>query len=166
MTVAYEVEAIAPEVLKELRHADDAEQTYRPHSAEGGEPLRCCLRKGVAGESLLLVSYAPLLRWAAERPEADPGPYLERGPVFIHADECDGPAGSGYPMAMHGPQRVLRTYTAKGRIAGGRLIELGPDQAPAEMDRNIKELLADPEVALIHVRAVVFGCFLFEVRRA
>jgi hypothetical protein len=27
-------------------------------------------------------------------------------------------------------------------------------------------LFEDPEVALIHVRAVEFGCFMFEVRRA
>ncbi|EDY52932.1 hypothetical protein SSCG_05985 [Streptomyces clavuligerus] len=33
------------------------------------------------------------------------------------------------------------------------------------MDRALDEAFADPGVALVHLRAVEYGCFLFEVRR-
>ncbi|MDT0330382.1 DUF1203 domain-containing protein [Nocardiopsis lambiniae] len=161
---SHEIRAIAPEVLARLRVADDAGRV-RPirTDPEGGAPLRCCLRRSRAGERIMLVSYAPL----RVRPGAhgvDAGAYDEVGPVFVHGDECGGPThGTGYPVALHGPLRVLRAYDARGGILGGRLIEL-PDARAGEVDGVLTEMFADPDVALIHVRAVVFGCFLAEAR--
>ena len=124
---------------------------------EGGAPLRCCLRRSAPGERIALVSYAPLRRWAAET-GVEPGAYDERGPVFVHAEECGGPAaGSGYPFA--GAHRVLRRYSAEGHILGGELVDALDDEA---FDRAF----VDPAVVLVHVRAVEYGCFFFEVRRA
>lgn len=34
------------------------------------------------------------------------------------------------------------------------------------MDAALTEAFADSEVALVHVRAVEYGCFLYEVRRS
>ncbi|MFF3928764.1 DUF1203 domain-containing protein [Streptomyces hirsutus] len=146
-------------VLKELRTLDDA---GRPAVArtddEGGAPLRCCLRRSTPGETVALVSYAPLRRWAAET-GVDPGAYDEQGPVFVHAEECAGPApGAGLPFTR--AHRTLRRYSADGRILGGRLVETPDGFEPA-----LTEAFADPEVALVHVRAVEYGCFLYEVRR-
>ncbi|MFJ1574808.1 MULTISPECIES: DUF1203 domain-containing protein [unclassified Streptomyces] len=168
---------ITPAALKELRDTDDSGHTRAPFTdEEGGAPLRCCLRPSRSGERLLLVSYAPLRRWAAES-WAQPGAYDEQGPVFIHAEECGGPAGGGYPYARPGALRTVRRYSAEGRILGGRLLEL-PENADAGVDTAagtavdtafddaFDEAFADPEVALVHVRAVEFGCFHFEVRRA
>ncbi len=124
---------------------------------EGGAPLRCCLRHSEPGERIALVSYAPLRRWAAET-GAEPGAYDEQGPVFIHAEECAGPAaGSGYPFAN--AHRVLRRYSAEGRILGGELVDPLDDDA-------FHRAFADLSVVLVHVRAVEYGCFYFEVRRA
>nr|WP_237542148.1 DUF1203 domain-containing protein [Streptomyces sp. SID4936] len=96
---------------------------------------------------------------------AEPGPYDECGPVFIHAEECDGPGpGPGYPVELHGARRVLRAYGARGNILGGKLIEI-PKERAAEVDHALREVFADPDVALVHVRAVEFGCFMVEVRR-
>ncbi len=83
----------------------------------------------------------------------------------MHAGECGGPAPSEeYPFARPGALRVLRRYDAAGRIVGGRLLELPQD--PAEgFDRALAEAFEDPAVALVHVRAVEYGCFHFEVRR-
>ncbi|MGW0900758.1 DUF1203 domain-containing protein, partial [Streptomyces goshikiensis] len=36
----------------------------------------------------------------------------------------------------------------------------------AQIEEALTEAFADPAVALVHLRAVEFGCFLFEVRRA
>ncbi|MFF9569247.1 DUF1203 domain-containing protein [Streptomyces sp. NPDC014685] len=164
-TILHETRAIAPDVLEQLRERDDAGATRRPVTdAEGGAPLRCCLRRSAAGERIVLVSYAPLRRWAAGT-GAEPGPYDECGPVFIHAEQCAGPAGGpGYPAALHGARRMLRAYDARGHILGGTLVEL-PVERAAEVDEVLRGVLADPAVALVHVRAVEFGCFLAEVRR-
>ncbi|MCW7945296.1 hypothetical protein AAW14_25555 [Streptomyces hygroscopicus] len=152
----YTARAIDPAVLKELRVSDDAGRPMRPSvDEEGGAPLRCCLRRSVTGERIALVSYAPLRRWAVET-GADPGAYDEQGPVFIHADDCAGPELSGYPFP--GAHRTVRRYSAEGRILGGRLV-------PAVVPEAFVDAFADPAVALVQVRAVEYGCFLYEVRR-
>ncbi|UYQ62774.1 DUF1203 domain-containing protein [Streptomyces peucetius] len=166
MTTTHEARAIAPDVLKQLRERDDAGHTRQPFTdPEGGEALRCCLRRSAAGERIVLVSYAPLRRWAAET-GAKPGAYEECGPVFVHAEECEGPAsGPGYPAGLHGARRVLRAYSTDGHILGGRLVEI-PRERAAEVDDALRDVFADPAVALVHVRAVEFGCFMVEIRRA
>ncbi|NGO48092.1 DUF1203 domain-containing protein [Streptomyces ureilyticus] len=149
---------IEPAALKELRSTDDAGRPPSPYAdPEGGAPVRCCLRRSEPGERIALVSYAPLRRWAAET-GADPGAYDEQGPVFIHAEECGGPEPDGYPFT--GAHRVLRRYSAEGRILGGRLV--GPAES---FDEAFAEAFTDPAVVLVHIRAVEYGCFLYEVRR-
>ncbi|MYR43578.1 DUF1203 domain-containing protein, partial [Streptomyces sp. SID5910] len=157
----YTARPIAPDVLKELRTADDAGRVPAPVTDdEGGAPLRCCLRRSRPGERIALVSYAPLRRWAAAT-GADPGAYDEQGPVFVHAfaEECAGPETDGLPFTNS--HRVLRRYSTDGRILGGRLIG-----DPGAFPYALREAFDDPAVALVHVRAVEYGCFLYEVRRA
>ncbi|MFI5871752.1 DUF1203 domain-containing protein [Streptomyces sp. NBC_00377] len=150
---------IAPDTLAELRTTDDAGRPVTPViDEEGGAPLRCCLRHSEPGELIALVSYAPLRRWAAGT-GADPGAYDEQGPVFIHARTCPGPAGDGVPFTDS--RRTVRRYSAAGHILGGRLVE-----DPDGFDAAFAEAFTDPEVALVHVRAVEYGCFLYEVRRS
>ncbi|MFH0180442.1 DUF1203 domain-containing protein [Streptomyces cacaoi] len=150
---------IPPDVLDELRSTDDAGRPAVPLTdEEGGAPLRCCLRDSEPGELIALVSYAPLRRWAAAT-GADPGAYDEQGPVFIHARACRGPAGGGLPFTD--ARRTVRRYSAAGRILGGRLVE-----ETDGFDAAFAEAFSDPEVALVHVRAVEYGCFLYEVRRS
>ncbi|OEU86688.1 hypothetical protein DB35_23775 [Streptomyces abyssalis] len=171
---AYTPLPIPPAALKELRDSDDAAQPLRPCTAREdgiplncvGSPLRCCLRAIEPGERVALVSYAPLRRWAAAT-GADPGAYDESGPVFIHAGECGGPRPRetpGYPLARPGALFTIRRYDAVGRIAGGRLLKI-PDDAEAGLDQAFREAFSHPEVALVHVRAVEYGCFQYEVRR-
>jgi len=152
----YTARPIAPSALKELRTTDDAGRPVKPFTDdEGGAPLRCCLRRSEPGERIALISYAPLRRWAAET-SAEPGAYDEQGPVFIHADECPGPDGGDYPFAN--THRAVRRYSADGHILGGELVG-APD------DAAFHNAFDDPSVALVHVRAVEYGCFLYEVRR-
>jgi hypothetical protein len=161
---AYEIRAIDPGALAELRQRDDA--GARPRllvDEEGGSPLRCCLRRIHPGERVALVSYAPLRRWARET-GADPGPYEETGPVFIHPEPCPGPAGIGYPESMAGSPRVFRSYSADGRILGGRLFGVGEDSDAPAASAVLAGIFGDPAVALVHIRAVEFGCFTFEAR--
>lgn len=152
----YRARPVAPATLKELRTADDAGRSLSPFTdEEGGAPLRCCLRRSAPGERIALVSYAPLRRWAAGT-GAEPGAYDEQGPVFIHAEECAEPDLQGYPFAD--AHRTVRRYSADGHILGGQLVETVTDDA-------FRNAFDDPSVALVHVRAVEYGCFLYEVRR-
>ncbi|WP_345659732.1 DUF1203 domain-containing protein [Streptomyces venetus] len=157
-TTVYTARPIAPPALKELRETDDAGRTTSPFTdTEGGAPLRCCLRHSAPGERIALVSYAPLRRWAAET-GVDPGAYDEQGPVFIHAEECAGPDTGALPFTNS--HRTARRYSADGHILGGRLVE-----DSAAFDEAFTEAFDDPAVALVHVRAVEYGCFYYEVRR-
>ncbi|MGW3419734.1 DUF1203 domain-containing protein [Streptomyces phaeochromogenes] len=161
----YTARPIEPGVLKELRDVDDAGRAAVPFvEGEGGSPLRCCLRRSETGERVALVSYAPLRRWAAGV-GVDPGAYDEQGPVFVHAEECAGPGSGGrYPFARPGVLRTVRRYSGEGRILGGRLLDL-PSTPTESLDAAFSEAFADPGVVLVHVRAVEYGCFLYEVRR-
>ncbi|MFD5147506.1 DUF1203 domain-containing protein [Streptomyces sp. NPDC058401] len=165
MTIRYRARPIEEAALKELRVRDDAGRECAPYAdREGGAPLRCCLRPSVAGERIALVSYAPLRRWAAVT-GADPGAYDEQGPVFVHTEDCGGPTGGrGYPFARAGAQRTARRYSSRGHILGGRVLDLG-DDPDRVVGRALDEAFADPDVALVQIRAAEFGCFHYEVRR-
>ncbi|MFF3211121.1 DUF1203 domain-containing protein [Streptomyces sp. NPDC002886] len=158
--------AIAPSVLSALRTLDDAGRPCAPYAdPEGGAPLRCCLRRSAPGERIALVAYAPLRRWAAAT-GVDPGAYDEQGPVFIHAEDCGGPAPeAGLPFGHPGALRTARRYDAAGRILGGRVLDLAEDP-DAVVGQALTDAFDDPRTALVHVRAAEFGCYLFEVRRA
>jgi Protein of unknown function (DUF1203) len=119
--------------------------------AAGGNPLRCCLRETRPGEHVLPIAYTP---------PGTAGPYAERGPVFIHANRCDGYATRDqYPPELTHRQQVVRAYDRDGRIADGVLVSDGQ-----QADSVIRELLSQPHVALVHLRNVGYGCYNFSVR--
>lgn len=154
----FTITAIAPDVVAALLERDDAGREPRLLTDdEGGSPLRCCLTKAAPGERIALVSYAPLRRWAAAR-GIDPGAYDEQGPIFVHAEPCQG-AGqrAAWPSTAH---RMLRAYGSAGTILGGHYLPGDGDPETA-----LKDVFDDPEVAVVHVRAVEYGCFQFEVTR-
>jgi hypothetical protein len=156
----YAAVPIASEVVAELRVRDDAGRApIVVVNEDGGSPLRCCLRASAPGETLLLASYAPLRRWAQAR-GVELDAYDEMGPVFVHPRPCAGPDHEGYPDDLRGTPRVLRAYNAGGRILGG--VQLNPDDDP---EPAIEQLFADPDVVVVHARAVVFGCFTFAIER-
>lgn len=148
-------EPIPPGELQEIRTAglDEAGNRLTAQTdAGGGSPLRCCLRDSGPGERVLLIAYTP---------PGTSGAYAERGPVFIHSDPCDGyQTPHRYPPGLSGRQQVVRAYDQCGRIADGVLAADGD-----RVETVIHELLARPDVALVHVRNVGYGCYNFAVRR-
>jgi hypothetical protein len=159
--MTFRISAIAPDVVAELLVRDDADRPPQHLTdRDGGSPVRCCLRASRPGERLALVSYAPLRRWAASR-GVEPGAYDETGPVFLHPEGCEGWSRDGYPPELRDAPRMLRAYTASGRI-------LRAVQVPAfgVFEKELEQLLADPAVAVVHGRAVEFGCFTFAAERA
>jgi len=120
-----------------------------------GVPLRCCLRRARADDDVLLISHAPLPRQS---------PWREVGPVFVHAGPCLGwPADGGLPAELRRGPRVLRGYRGDGSLdyAAIRVVAEGED-----LERPLQELLADPAVDEVHVRALAEQCFTYRVRAA
>jgi hypothetical protein len=100
---------------------------------------------------VLLIAYTP---------PGTAGAYAERGPVFVHADPCGGYATPDrYPPELRHRQQVVRAYDQNGSIADGILASDG-DHALAVIQRT----LARPDVALVHLRNVGWGCYNFAVR--
>jgi hypothetical protein len=148
-------EPIPPATLEHIRAAkvDEAgNELTEQVVTDGGSPLRCCLRETAPGDRVLLIAYTP---------PGTRGAYAERGPVFIHAEPCEGYRTLGeYPPALRHRQQVVRAYDGEGRIADGILVEDGEHAIPV-----IHDLLARPDVTLVHLRNVGYGCYNFAVRR-
>jgi hypothetical protein len=153
-TVTFEIGAIPPATLDEIRQAgrDVAGNRLDPFAAEGGEPLRCCLRMPQPGEQIALIAY---------QPPGGFGPYQEIGPVFVHAAPCDGYArDAGWPPDFRSRQQVLRGYDHDGRIADAMLVN------GSAAERGIAALLGDPRIVMVQSRNVMYGCYMFAIRRA
>jgi hypothetical protein len=120
-------------------------------TAEGGEPLRCCLRNARPGERLILLGYEPPI---------GSSPYREIGPVFACAERCEGPEHvDRYPTQWRGKRQVLRSYDRRGWIHDA-LIHDGNDP-----EAVITRLLSSTAAVQLHSRNVAYGCFMFAVTR-
>lgn len=146
-------EPIPSGTLEEIRTAgtDEAGNLLAVQTdTHGGSPLRCCLRESAPGERVLLIAYTP---------PGTRGAYAERGPVFIHAERCGGyRTPDRYPPALSHRQQVVRAYDRDGRIADGVLVHGGEHAMSV-----IRDLLARPDVVLVHLRNVGYGCYNFSV---
>jgi hypothetical protein len=152
--MTFRIQAISPEALDPIR-ASGRDVSGNPivHvTAEGEEPLRCCLRYARPGESLILFGYEPPI---------GANPYREIGPVFAHAEACAGPPPADtYPPDWVGKPQVLRAYDRRGWIHDA-VVHDGKDPSTP-----IARLLADPETVQLHSRNVAYGCFMFVVTRS
>lgn len=151
---AFRIHAIPAEVLDAVRTGDHstAETPAQRVTAEGGEPVRCCLRNARAGEEMVLFSYEPPL---------PPSPYREIGAVYVHAhaSECDGSDDlSRYPTDWIGRPQVLRAYDERGWIHPATTTHDGSDPA-----KSIADVLAQPGVVQVHSRNIAYGCYMFTV---
>ncbi|HEY2877967.1 DUF1203 domain-containing protein [Nocardioides sp.] len=146
---------IDPARLDAVRRAgeDGWGNAFTPFAATGGgEPLRCCLRFAQAGEQIALISFAPFEQVS---------PWREVGPVYVHADHCEGYAEPWLPGELRRGPGVLRTYRADGSMNYEHNTLVGDEDLEPVLDR----LLAEPDVATVHVRTVLPQCFLYTVTR-
>jgi hypothetical protein len=152
-TGALTFEAIPAAELAEIRAAgrDEAGNSLTVQADNGGSPVRCCLRETRPGERVMLIAYTP---------PGTAGAYAERGPVFVHADPCEGyPTPRRYPPGLRHRMQLVRAYDRQGRIADGVLAADG-----LQAEAVIAEMLARPDVELVHLRNVGYGCYNFAVR--
>jgi hypothetical protein len=145
-TGALTFEAIPAAELTEIRAAgrDEAGNSLTVQADNGGSPVRCCLRETRPGERVMLIAYTP---------PGTAGAYAERGPVFVHADPCEGyPTPHRYPPGLRHRMQVVRAYDRQGRIADGVLAADG-----LQAEAVIAEVLARPDVELVHLRNVGYN---------
>lgn len=133
---------------------DDQGQPVKRLRAEGGEPCRDVLRRANPGEELILASFTPF---------AQSGPYKEFGPVFLLANGSDEaieraavPTASGYLRERF----VLRAYSSDESILDAAML------TPEDFDATLEKFLASPDVAFVHARFPVYGCFACRIDRA
>jgi hypothetical protein len=150
----FTIHALDPEQLQSVRRTglDVSGNPPAPWVAEGGEPVRCCLRDAVKGEQLLLFGYEPVL---------PASPYREVGAVFAHREPCAGPSGDGYPPDWRDRPQVLRAYDARGWIHPSTRAHDGTDP-----EGELAAVLAHPEVVRVDSRNIAYGCYMFSVTRA
>lgn len=118
----------------------------------GGSPLRCCLRESSPGDLIMLLAYRPF-PWT--------GPYAEVGPVFCHADPCDGyQTPDRYPEEFVHRRQLLRAYDRDHRICEGIEARNGH-----QAEQILKWLLSREEVDFVHSRNVEWGCYMFSASR-
>jgi hypothetical protein len=149
------VRAIDPARLESVRSTgtDGHGNRLRPFAADGdGEPLRCCLRHAEPGEQIALISYAPF---------DHPSVWTEVGPVYIHAARCEGYVSTQrLPEELSTGPRVLRTYRADDTMNYDHNTVVTDH---ANLEPIIERLLAEPDVATVHVRSLAPQCFLYAV---
>ena len=119
---------------------------------EGGTPLRCCLREAAVGERVALI---------ACQPAVGGGAYAEVGPVFIHADSCSGCDDSdAYPVGVRHRRQLFRAYDAEDRQVDNTIVE------GQHAEAAIAQLFARPDVAYLHSRNPLAGCYMFTIARS
>jgi Protein of unknown function (DUF1203) len=121
-----------------------------------GNPCRSCLRRTKPGERLILCAYTPF---------DGAGPYVERGPIFIHAEPCERyERAAGFPADFQGRPITLRAYgsTPRGALS---IVEAFVAE-PGSADATLNDLFADERVEFVHARNPAWGCYDFCVERA
>ena len=94
---------------------------------------------------------------------AKSGPYKEFGPVFLLANDTGEtidrhsiPIPTGYLRDRF----VLRAYSREESILDAELL------TPDDFDATLEKFLASPDVAFVHARFPVYGCFALRIDRA
>ena len=150
--------AIDPHRLDVMRGkgADEFGNPWLRQTAQGWEPLRCCLRKAAADEDIALISYSP---WAGGWT-----PWAEAGPVFVHFRRCPGyRTPAEYPPGLRESHCLLNPFDRTGARAYAHITFVEPHE---DHDAAVQAVMAQPDVAYLHVRSAVAQCFTFEVRPA
>lgn len=153
---ALRVHAIDPNRLDAVRAGgtDGHGNALSPYPATGqGEPLRCCLRNANAGEQIALISFAPF---------DHASPWTEVGPVYVHAERCDGFDSDDLPAQLRTGPALLRSYRADDTMNYEHNTLVAETE---DLQHVLERLLSLPDVSTVHVRTVRPQCFLYAVTR-
>ena len=149
---SFTVVAIPTDVADYVRSTTkDPRYGHPAHSdvAVESAPCRHCLCLIQPGEKQILFTYD-----AFRGIETLPLP----GPVYIHAEPCEPyRAASIFPPELRHSPRTLNAYASGRRLLGAEYVD------DTTIDTALAQLCARPEVAYVHVRSTVAGCFTFRI---
>jgi Protein of unknown function (DUF1203) len=149
------VQGIPSEVAHQLQSGGSDANGQPPvrRIAQGlANPCRHCLQLIADGDEKLVLSY---------RPFDQAQPYAEAGPIFLHALGCVRYESDQLPdwFAYLDPA-VIRGYGSDDWIK----YETGAVVPGKDLAARCHKILADPEVAYVHIRSK-FNCFQCRVDR-
>lgn len=122
-----------------------------PHSL----PCRRCLRDGLPGEKLTLLSYDPWLGDSA---------YRQPGPIFVHADGCEAAIFRGDGEDELPEQQRVRFLAV--RAIDGKNDMIGFDTVPGtDLVGRSERFFQNEEVKYLHVHYAAPGCFAVRIDR-
>lgn len=149
MTISYRP---LPAPLPDLDRLPPATSRRVVADAPHSYPCRRCLRDAEPGEALVLLSYDPFL---------GDSPYRQAGPILVHADDC-----APYPEDLtRAPEQLSRRQlSVRGFDAEHAQVATAVVDG-AELDAVAERLLADPDLAYLHVHNAAPGCFAVRVDR-
>lgn len=116
-------------------------------------PCRRCLKDGLIGETMYLVSYNPF------DPAAKSSPYQGAGPIFVHTTECEPYSDSEIPDQQKRRLLSVRAYDKEHMMIDADVLQ------GVGLDKKAKELLTDKNVEYIHVHNAKRGCFAVQIER-
>ena len=150
------VQGLPSEYAKSMRAGglDANGQVATKRSAEGlANPCRHCLQPIAPGESKLILAYRPFDKLQ---------PYAEVGPIFLHERDCPRYESDHLPGWFQYLQPALvRGYGHDDWIR----YETASVLPGEELEEACKTILADPQVAYVHIRSK-YNCFQCRVDRA
>lgn len=149
------VEGIPSEEVRQFR-SDGPDANAQPpvrRVAQGlTNPCRHCLQLIADGDEKLVLAY---------RPFAELQPYAEAGPIFLHARACERYESDRLPdWYVYLEPAVIRGYGPDNWIK----YETGAVVSGKDLTARCHQILADPEVAYVHIRSK-FNCFQCRVTR-
>jgi hypothetical protein len=150
----FHIVPLATEIADAARHVVNtgaADHALITADSPGSCPCRHCLRWAQPGERVILFPYAAI-------PSGHP--YSERGPIFVHANECQRYGATNEYPADFRNGRVFRAYDSNYNIIDAQVMN------GSEPEAVIESLFQNPDTAFVDVRSVTHGCFTFRVRRA
>ncbi|HET6628370.1 MAG TPA: DUF1203 domain-containing protein [Woeseiaceae bacterium] len=144
-------DAIAAEVRETLRTPEYGHPAHR-EVATGYGPCRQCLRTFAIGEEeRILFTYQPF---------RETGSLPAPGPVFIHAEACEGYDSSTLPPDFRKLPLVFEAYRNGGWLVAQERV--GPDASSAELPGAMFD---ENGADYVHIRNGEAGCFMARVDR-
>ena len=149
--------ALDTDLVRSLQNGGADAHGHAPERAVSdgdGNPCRHCLCDVPKGEEMLIL---------AHRPFADAQPYAETGPIFLCAANCARGGGSTLPAILRtSPDYLLKGYSAEDRIVYGT----GAIVPAGQIASYAAGVLAQAEVAYVHVRSARNNCYQLRIDRS
>lgn len=148
---------IPTEIARNLQRGGEDANGHIPeiHVSDGnGNPCRHCLEMIPKGEEYLIISHQPF---------SSDQPYAERGPIFLHARECNAyQDNGGLPNALINKEQVIiRGYNNAERIVYGT----GMVVPTTDVREEASKLLNLSNVEFVHVRSSVNNCYQMRIEK-